>query len=77
VTLSAPIAYLQNLIGSRPGAGSSLLALNGVVTQTTVAITFGVATAIAGYWLADILAAACIIAAAAVLWLIEPPERSA
>ena len=72
VTLSAPIAYLQDLIGGRPGAGSALLALNGVVTQVTVALTFALATALAGYWLADVLAAMLIVVATAILLALDP-----
>jgi hypothetical protein len=71
VTLSAPIAYLQDLIGSRPGAGSALIAVNSVVTHSTVAVIFAMATAVAGYWLADVLSAVAILAAAALLVAVE------
>ena len=42
--------------------------VNSVIAQSTVAMIFALGTAIAGYWLADVLAAAAILAARRPCW---------
>jgi SET family sugar efflux transporter-like MFS transporter len=71
VTLSTPIAYLQDLVSSRPGAGGALLAVNSVVIQLVVALVFAVATALAGYWLSNLMVAVLMVVGAALLWRLD------
>ena len=62
--LTLPIAYFQDLMAGRPGAGSSLLALQKVTSDTLCAAAFASGTALSGYGLAALFGG--IIAASGV-----------
>lgn len=55
--LTLPIAYLQDLLSGRPGAGAALIALQKVTGDGASALAFVVGTALSGYGLAAMLAA--------------------
>ena len=55
--LTLPIAYLQDLLSDRPGAGASLIALQKVTGDGACALAFVAGTALSGYGLAAVLAA--------------------
>ena len=57
VMLSVPIAYLQDLMADRPGAGGALIAVLHVTAQIVAAGVFAIGTAIAGYAAAAALGA--------------------
>jgi hypothetical protein len=61
VILSLPIAYLQDLMSNRPGAGSSLMALQRIAGDTSCASAFAVGTTLSGYGLAAILGASVAV----------------
>lgn len=64
------IGYLQDLLGSRAGAGASLIALQQLASQTLAAAVFAIGTWLYGYALVSVLGAAAIIAATLTLhWL--------
>ncbi len=64
------IGYLQDLLGSRAGAGASLIALQQLASQTLAAAVFAIGTWIYGYALVSMLGAAAIVAATlAIYWL--------
>lgn len=68
-TLTLPIAYLQDLLGDRPGTGSALMAVQKVVADTISAAVFAAGSAAAGYGGAAILGALIAVAGAiALLW---------
>jgi SET family sugar efflux transporter-like MFS transporter len=68
-TLTLPIAYLQDLMGHRPGAGSSLMALQKVIADIICAAVFAAGSALAGYGGAALLGAGIAIAGSlALLW---------
>ncbi len=70
VILSLPLAYLQDLLAARPGAGGSLIAVQRVISQGIAAAVFAIGTTIAGYGLAAALAGLGMIGAAALyLWV--------
>ena len=71
--LTLPIAYLQDLMADRPGAGSSLMALQRITADGCTALAFAVGTAFAGYGLAALIGAGMAIGAAAVLWRLDRP----
>lgn len=56
--LTLPIAYLQDLLAGRPGAGAALIALQKVTGDGACALAFVAGTALSGYGLAAVLAAA-------------------
>lgn len=49
VTLTVPIAYLQDLLADRPGAGASLMAVQRLIGDVIAAICFAGGTLVAGY----------------------------
>ncbi len=51
VTLTVPIAYLQDLLADRPGAGASLMAVQRLVGDGIAAACFAAGTAVGGYGL--------------------------
>lgn len=51
VTLTVPIAYLQDLLADRPGAGASLMAVQRLAGDVIAALSFAVGTGVAGYGL--------------------------
>ena len=67
VTLTLPIAYLQDAMGHRPGTGAALMALMKVAGDVMAAGCFAVGTALSGYLLAGMLAAGVTVAGAVVL----------
>ncbi len=67
LTLTLPIAYLQDALGHRPGAGAALMALMKVAGDAMAAATFAIGTALSGYLLAGVLAAVVTVVGAVVL----------
>lgn len=68
MTLTVPIAYLQDLLADRPGAGASLMAVQRLAGDVIAATCFALGTTLAGYGTVAILGvAASLIGAAALL----------
>ncbi len=64
------IGYLQDLLGMRAGAGSSLIALQRIGSDGVAAAIFALGSWLAGYWLVALAGAFVMLAAmAAILWL--------
>ena len=69
ITLTLPIAYLQDALGHRPGTGAALMALMKVAGDGLAAGSFALGTALSGYLLAACLAAVVTVAGAlALMW---------
>jgi hypothetical protein len=68
ITLTVPIAYLQDLLADRPGAGASLMALQRLASEVIAALCFALGTALASYGLVAALGVAVSVAGAAALW---------
>ncbi len=68
VTLTLPIAYLQDLLADRPGAGASLMAVQRLVGDAIAAACFVVGSTLWGYALVATLGAAVSLAGAFALW---------
>ncbi|NHB78069.1 MFS transporter [Rhodobacter calidifons] len=68
VTLTVPIAYLQDLLADRPGAGASLMALQRLAGDVIAASCFALGTALSGYGMVALLGVAASMAGAAALW---------
>jgi SET family sugar efflux transporter-like MFS transporter len=68
VTLTVPIAYLQDLLTDRPGAGASLMAVQRLAGDVIAAICFALGTAVAGYGAVALLGVAASLVGAAALW---------
>jgi MFS transporter, SET family, sugar efflux transporter len=75
VTLTVPIAYLQDLLADRPGAGASLMAVQRLIGDVLAALCFGVGTAVAGYALVAALGVVVSLVGAAWLWWADRRER--
>ncbi|MGR3660120.1 MAG: MFS transporter [Paracoccaceae bacterium] len=71
ITLSVPIAYLQDLIGDRPGAGGSLIALNQVTGQVVAAAIFALGTTMAGYVTTALVGAVVVAVAGVALVIVD------
>jgi hypothetical protein len=71
VTLTVPIAYLQDLLADRPGAGASLMAVKRLAGDVIAAFCFAVGTALAGYGLVTAIGVAVSLAGALALWLAD------
>jgi predicted MFS family arabinose efflux permease len=71
ITLTVPIAYLQDLLADRPGAGASLMALQRLAGEVIAALCFALGTALAGYGLVAALGVAVSVFGAAALWLAD------
>ena len=71
VILTQPMAYLQDLMGTRPGAGASLMALQKLAGDAICAGTFALGTWIAGYELAALMGAGLAVAGAVALWAMD------
>jgi MFS family permease len=71
VTLTVPIAYLQDLLADRPGAGASLMALQRLAGDVIAATCFALGTALAGYGTVALLGVAASLVGAAALWAAE------
>jgi MFS transporter, SET family, sugar efflux transporter len=67
VTLTVPIAYLQDLLADRPGAGASLMAVQRLAGDVIAALCFASGTLLAGYGTVALLGAAISIAGAVAL----------
>ena len=71
VTLTLPIAYLQDLLASRPGTGAALMALQRLTGDIIAAVCFALGTALSGYAMVAVLTAAVTVAGALALHLTE------
>lgn len=71
VTLTVPIAYLQDLLADRPGAGASLMAVQRLAGDVMAALCFAVGTTMAGYGMVAILGVAVSLVGALALWLAD------
>ena len=70
ITLTLPIAYLQDALGHRPGTGAALMALMKLAGDAMAATCFAAGTALSGYLLAGVLAAVVTMAGAlALIWV--------
>ncbi len=69
--LTLPIAYLQDQMADRPGAGSSLLAFQRVAGDAVCALAFAIGTAVSGYGFAAAIGAALAVAAGFTLLRID------
>lgn len=67
VILTAPLIYLQNLMGARPGAGGSLIALVGLAGQVIAAGVFALGSGLGGYGTVAGIGTAMLLAAALLL----------
>ncbi len=68
VTLTVPIAYLQDLMADRPGAGASLMAVQRLAGDVIAAGCFALGTTLAGYGTVAVLGVAASLIGAAALW---------
>lgn len=69
ITLTLPIAYLQDALGHRPGTGAALMALMKVAGDVMAAAAFALGTALSGYLMAGILAAwVTMVGATLLVW---------
>lgn len=68
VTLTVPIAYLQDLLADRPGAGASLMAVQRLAGDVIAALCFALGTLVAGYGTVAILGVGVSLAGAGALW---------
>ncbi len=71
ITLTVPIAYLQDLLADRPGAGASLMAVQRLAGDAIAAFCFAVGTTLAGYGLVAVLGVAVSLVGALALWLAD------
>ncbi|MFT3690204.1 hypothetical protein [Paenirhodobacter sp.] len=71
VVLTQPMAYLQELLAARPGAGASLMALQKLVGDAFCAATFAVGVALSGYGLAAVMGAVFAVTGATALVLLD------
>lgn len=72
VTLTVPIAYLQDLMADRPGAGASLMALQRLAGDVIAASCFALGTTLAGYGTVALLGVAASLLGAAALLMADP-----
>lgn len=66
--LTLPIAYLQDLLADRPGAGASLMALQKVSGDAACAACFAAGTALSGYGLVALMAGTLAALGGGLLW---------
>lgn len=71
ITLTLPIAYLQDALGHRPGTGAALMALMKVASDVLAAASFALGTALSGYLMAAVLAAGVTVLGAVTLVLAD------
>jgi predicted MFS family arabinose efflux permease len=71
IVLTQPMAYLQEMMAERPGAGASLMALQKLAGDAFSAVCFALGTAVSGYGLAAFLGAALALAGAVVLLVLD------
>lgn len=67
IIFTQPMAYMQELLGNRPGAGASLFALMKLFSEGLSAAVFALCTGIAGYGLAAVTGATVAIGSALAL----------
>jgi SET family sugar efflux transporter-like MFS transporter len=75
VTLTVPIAYLQDLLADRPGTGASLMAVQRLAGDVIAALCFALGTLVAGYGTVALLGAAVSVAGAMALWAADRRSR--
>lgn len=75
VTLTVPIAYLQDLLADRPGAGASLMAVQRLAGDVIAAICFALGTLLADYGLVAALGVAVSLVGAGALWQADRRSR--
>jgi len=68
VTLTVPIAYLQDLMADRPGAGASLMAVQRLAGDVIAALCFALGTLFAGYGLVAAFGVGLSLLGALALW---------
>lgn len=71
ITLTVPIAYLQDLLADRPGAGASLMALQRLAGDVIAATCFALGTTLAGYGTVALLGVAASLIGASALWVAD------
>lgn len=71
VTLTVPIAYLQDLLAGRPGAGASLMAVQRLAGDATAATCFALGTTLSGYGTVALLGVAASLIGATALWVAD------
>ena len=69
--LTLPIAYYQDLMGERPGAAASLMALQKLVSDVAGASIFALGTWWGGYGLTAVIGTVAAVLASVMLWLID------
>jgi hypothetical protein len=74
VTLTIPIAYLQDLLAERPGAGASLMAVQRLAGDVSAAACFAIGTTLASYGTVALLGVAASLIGAAALWVADRPK---
>ena len=75
LTLTLPIAYLQDALGHRPGTRAALMALMKLAGDAMAAASFALGTALSGYLMAGILAAIVTLSGALLLvWTDRKPS---
>ena len=67
ITLTLPIAYLQDQLAHRPGTGAALMALQKVAGDAMAATAFAIGTTLSGYGFAAVIGASVTVLGAAVL----------
>ncbi|MFN3280170.1 MAG: MFS transporter [Tabrizicola sp.] len=72
VTLTVPIAYLQDLMADRPGAGASLMALQRLAGDVIAASCFALGTTLAGYGTVALLGVVASLLGAVALLFGDP-----
>ena len=77
LTLTLPLAYLQDALASRPGTGAALMALMKVAGDAMAAGTFALGTALSGYALAAVLGASVRVIGGGVLVVADRMEAGA
>lgn len=71
IVLTQPMAYLQELLAARPGAGASLMALQKLAGDAICAGVFAIGAMLGGYSLAAILGAGLGLVGAGALWALD------
>lgn len=71
IVLTQPMAYLQELLSDRPGAGASLMALQKLAGDGICAATFAIGTTLGGYGLVAGLGAGLGVLGAGMLWWMD------
>lgn len=69
--LTLPIGYYQDLMGERPGAAASLMALQRLVSDVAGAPIFAVGTWFGGYGLTAVIGTVAAVVASLALWAVD------